>query len=261
VPCQREVPAVAALQREFNDQGLAVIGIDLDDDIDVLEAFRIKYGASYPLAVEDENRMRKAFGIRGCPATAIIDRKGRMVGRIMGGDVDWTSDAARALAKSLLGIGPPAPAPPAARSKPARRSVHLITAVAPDDPKLNEILDEAAASLQAGDSVEILFDAQSVGALRMKAQKAALEEAPFTAAERRRAALRFRIPRSAAPRNQFEYIQQLSKAGAKVLVNANAIHAFGLSDEEIHPIARRIEVTEMEKIVDESDACLNYSHE
>lgn len=238
-----------------------MIGIDLDDDIDVLEAFRVKYGATYPLAVEDENRMRKAFGISGCPSTALVDRNGRMVGRIMGGDVDWTSDAARALARSLLGIGPPASAPEAARARPARKSVHLITAVAPDDPKLNEILDEAAASLEAGDSVEILFDAQSVGALRMKADKAALGEAPFTAAERRAAARRLRVKQSAAPHNQFEYIQRLAKAGAKVLVNANAIHAFGLTDEEIHPIARRIEVREMEKIVDESDACLNYSHE
>jgi hypothetical protein len=261
VPCQREVPAVAALQREFNDQGLAVIGIDLDDDKDYLEAFRVKYGATFPLAVEDEDRMRKTFGIRGCPSTALVDRNGRMVGRIIGGDVDWTSGAARTLAKSLLGIGKASSGPAAARSKPSRKSVHLITAVAPDDPKLNEILDEAAAALKAGDRVEILFDAQSVGALRMKAHKAALEEAPFTNSERRIAARRLGVPLSAAPRNQFEYIQRLAKAGAKVLVNANAVHAFGLADEEIHPIAKRIEVTEMEKIVDESDACLNYSHE
>ena len=36
-----------------------------------------------------------------------------------------------------------------------------MTAVAPNDAKLNEILDEAAASLKAGDEVKILFDAQS----------------------------------------------------------------------------------------------------
>ena len=82
-----------------------MIAVDLDDDRDSLEAFRDKYGTSYPVAVEEEDRMRKAFGIPGCPATVLIDRRGRMVGRATGGDGDWTSDAARALTKSLLGIG------------------------------------------------------------------------------------------------------------------------------------------------------------
>ena len=204
--------------------------------------------------------MRKAFGVRGCPATVIIDRKGRMVGRAGGGDGDWTSDAARALARSLLGARM-ASGPAPARKRQARKSVHLMTAVAPNDTKLNEILDEAAAALKAGDEVKILFDAQSVGALRMNAQKTPLEEAPFTDAQRRAAARRLGVPQSAAPRNQLDYIQLLAKAGAKVLVNENAVHAFGLADDEIHPIAKRVSVEDMERIVDDSDACLNYSRE
>jgi len=44
-------------------------------------------------------------------------------------------------------------------------------------------------------------------------------------------------------------------------VNENAIHAFGLAEGEIHPVATRVSVQDMEKIVDESDACLNYSRE
>ena len=204
--------------------------------------------------------MRKAFGVQGCPATVIIDRKGRMVGRAGGGDGDWTSDAARALARSLLGARM-ASGPAPARKRQARKSVHLMTAVAPNDTKLNEILDEAAAALKAGDEVKILFDAQSVGALRMNAQKTPLQDAPFTDAQRRAAARRLGVPQSAAPRNQLDYIQLLAKAGAKVLVNENAVHAFGLADDEIHPIAKRISVEDMERIVDDSDACLNYSRE
>ena len=204
--------------------------------------------------------MRKAFGVQGCPATVIIDRKGRMVGRAGGGDGDWTSDAARALARSLLGARM-ASGPAPARKRQARKSVHLMTAVAPNDTKLNEILDEAAAALKAGDVVKILFDAQSVGALRMNAQKTPLQDAPFTDAQRRAAARRLGVPQSAAPRNQLDYIQLLAKAGAKVLVNENAVHAFGLADDEIHPIAKRVSVEDMERIVDDSDACLNYSRE
>jgi len=265
VPCQREVPAVAALQREFNAEGLAMIGIDLDDDRAALEAFGDKFGSSFPIAVEDEDRMNKAFGVRGCPATVIIDRKGRMVGRVGGGEGDWTSEAARALVRSLLGIRPAAAAAvrpvSAASRKQARKSVHLVSAVMPNDAKLNDILDQASDSLKAGDEVVILFDGPSVGALRMNMQKTPLEGAAFTSKQRDVVARRLGVPQSAAPRNQFEYIQQLAKAGAKVLVNANAIHAFGLADDEIHPLAKRIQVEEMEKMVDESDACLTYNRE
>src|SRR2546427_760520 len=129
-----------------------MIGIDLDDDRAALEAFGDKFGSSFPIAVEDEDRMNKAFGVRGCPATVI------------------------------------------------------------------------------------LFDGPSVGALRMNMQKTPLEGAAFTSKQRDVVARRLGVPQSAAPRNQFEYIQQLAKAGAKVLVNANAIHAFGLADDEIHPL-------------------------
>ena len=237
-----------------------MIAVDLDDDRAALDAFRDKYGTSFPVAVENDDRMRKAFGVQGCPATVIIDRKGRMVGRAGGGDGDWTSDAARALARSLLGARM-ASGPAPARKRQARKSVHLMTAVAPNDTKLNEILDEAAAALKAGDEVKILFDAQSVGALRMNAQKTPLQDAPFTDAQRRAAARRLGVPQSAAPRNQLDYIQLLAKAGAKVLVNENAVHAFGLADDEIHPIAKRVSVEDMERIVDDSDACLNYSRE
>lgn len=237
-----------------------MIGVDLEEDSADAEAFGKQYGISFPLAVEDEDRAKKNFGVLGCPNTVVIDRKGRMVGR-GGGEGDWSSESARALVRSLLGIQQAPSAPAAAGSKKARKAVHLVSAVMPNDSKLNEMLDEAADSLKAGDEVTILFDAQSVGALRSSAQKTPLEGAEFTSKQRSALASRLGVAKSAAPRNQFEYVQQLAKAGAKVLVNSNAIRALGLADGEIHAIAKRVSVGEMEKIVDESDACYTYTHD
>jgi len=239
---------------------LAVIGVDLEEDPADAAAFGKQNNLSFPLAAEDEDRANKEFGVLGCPNTVVIDRNGRIVGR-GAGEGDWSSDAARALVRSLLGIRPAAPAPPVADSKQARKAVHLVSSVVPNDPKLNEMLGEAADSLKAGDAVSILFDGQSVGALRTSAKKTPLEGTAFTSKQRSAAASRLGVATSAAPRNQLEYIQQLAKAGAKVLVNSNAIHALGLADGEIHSIAKRVSVGEMEKIVDESDACYTYSHD
>jgi len=240
-----------------------MIAVDFGDEPDDVEAFGERYDIPFPLAIEDQDRAKKMFGILGCPSTVLIDRKGRIVGR-GAGEGNWTGESARALVRSLLGIREApgsASAPTPAAAKKARKAVHLISAVIPNDAKLNEILDEASAALEAGDEVSILFDGQSVGALRTHAQKTPLESAEFTRKQRSTLAKRLGASPSTAPRNQLEYIQQLANAGAKVLVNVNAIRALGLADGEIHPIAKRVSVGEMEKIVDESDACYTYNHE
>ena len=252
---------MAALQREFKEQGLAMIGVDLGDEPDDIEELKHRHGLSFPIAVEDLDQAQKMFGILSCPATVLIDRKGYMVGRAAG-EGDWTSESARTLVRSLLGVTHPAgSAPAAAQTRQARKAVHLVSAVRPNDPTLNEMLGEAADALKAGDEVVILFDGQSVGALRTSASKTPLESAAFAPKQRTALAKRLAISEAAAPLNQFEYIQRLQKAGAKVLVNRNAIRALGLSDAEIHPIAKRISLDEMEQLVDESDACYTYTHD
>src|SRR5262249_27840912 len=159
-----------------------------------------------------------------CPATVLIDRKGRIVGR-SNGEGDWTGESARAAVRTLLGIAPGPSAVSVAPTKRARKAVHLVSAVAPNDSKLIEILNEAADSLKVGDEVVILFDGRSVGALRTSGPKIPLEDVPFTKKQRRAVAQRLGVSESSAPRNQFEYIQHLAKLGAKVLVNTNAMRA------------------------------------
>ena len=237
-----------------------MIAIDLGDAPPDIEDFRARYRISVPIGVMDADQAKRVFGVLGCPATVLIDKKGRMVGR-SAGDGDWTGESARAVVRSLLGIQQQTPALALTDAKQARKSVHLVSAVVPNDPKLSEILDEAADALKAGDQVAILFDDQSIGALRISAQKTGLEAAPFTDRQRSILAKRLGVPKSAAPRNQLEYIQHLANAGAEVLVNANAMRVFGLSDAEIHPIAKRVSVGQMEQIVDDSDACYTYQHD
>jgi hypothetical protein len=185
-----------------------------------------------------------------------------MVGRILG-ERDWASDAARGLVRALLeGRRPPAQgAGRSAASAPSRRLVQLASAITPGDPAWIELLDEALSSLKERDELVILFDGPSVGALRMNArtEKTPLESATFTQRERRAAAKRLGLSYATAPRNPLEYIQQLARAGAKVFIHRSAIRLYGLSDEEIHPVAKPVSTRQVERIIDESDACYSYS--
>ncbi len=58
-----------------------MIGVDFGDEPADVEAFGERYDIPFPLAIEDQDRAKKMFGILGCPSTVLIDRKGRIVGR------------------------------------------------------------------------------------------------------------------------------------------------------------------------------------
>ncbi len=244
-----------------------MIGVHLEDDAKNVESFGKRFGISFPLALESDERAKELFGIAGCPGAVLIAREGRIVGRIFGGR-KWASEPGRRLLRSLL-KGPEAVAGQEARIlagakasvKKLHKAVHLVSAVKPNDPEFTKVLDDAAASLKAGDEVVILFDGQSVGALRMnpqKGQKTPLEETGFTSKEKRALAKRLGVRSSAAPRNQLEYVQHLARAGAKVFANSKSVRLSGLANEEIHPIAKPVPMAQIEELVDQSDGCYIY---
>ncbi len=240
-----------------------MIGVFLEEDADDVQAFGKQFGIPFPVVAEGMERGKKMFGILGCPSAVLIDRGGSIIGRIVG-DRDWRGEAARSLFRSLLGVSAPPAAQKALALPPPRRlhkAVHLVSAIRSNDRELTRILDEAASSLKSGDEVVILFDGQSVGALRMNARKqkkTPLEETPFATGERRALATRLGVCYSAAPRNQLEYVRHLARGGANVFVNLNSIRALGLENDEVHPLAKRVTLSEMAKMVDESDACFTY---
>lgn len=254
---------MAALDREFNPKGVAMIGVHLEDDAQAVEAFGKEFGISFPLALQSTADAKRLFGILGCPAAVLIDRKGRIVGRLAG-ERKWKTDPARRLLRALLDGREPLAARSAripAGAKKLHKAVHLVKPVSPNDPELTTILDEAMASLEAGDEVVILFDGQSVGALRMNPRtgnQTPLEAKGFTRKERQALAKRLRVRYSAAPRNQLEYVLRLARAGAKVFANSQAIRLSGLANDEIHPIAKSVPMPQMEELVDQSDACYIY---
>lgn len=137
---------------------------------------------------------------------------------------------------------------------------HVVCFLAIDahDPKLMEALDEGVNTLRGGSKTVVLFDAQSVPWLRVhpgRENKTLLHDAEIEDQLRVQLAKRLGVPLSKAPRNYFEYVQYLANAGAKVVVNRDAMLQFGLKDDEIHPIAARLPLAQVETIFDESDYC------
>lgn len=97
----REAPAKAALHREFNAQGLEVIGVNLGEDRDTVLKFAKQMAIPFRLLLDEEGESPRLFGLWAHPNTVLIDRNGRVVGLVRG-ERDWQSPAARRLVRQLL---------------------------------------------------------------------------------------------------------------------------------------------------------------
>ena len=90
-----------ALYREFNADGLVVVGVNLRESREAVRAFAQEFGITFPLLLDSEGHSPKLFGLWGHPNTVLIDRQGRVVGLVRG-ERDWQSEAARRLVRELL---------------------------------------------------------------------------------------------------------------------------------------------------------------
>jgi cytochrome c biogenesis protein CcmG, thiol:disulfide interchange protein DsbE len=82
-PCKEETPALQAAYQTFGDQGLVIIGIDLANQertgaegADDVRAFAARYGVTYPIALDVEGEVARAFQIYPIPTSFFIDPNG-----------------------------------------------------------------------------------------------------------------------------------------------------------------------------------------
>ena len=83
-PCRFEIPAFVELQNRYGAQGLAVIGISMDDGPDPVVEFYRQFKMNYPVAVGNERLGELYGGILGLPTTFLIGRDGRIYAKHVG---------------------------------------------------------------------------------------------------------------------------------------------------------------------------------
>jgi peroxiredoxin len=82
-PCKDETPALQSAYRQLGDQGLVIIGIDLNNQersgaegTSDVRAFTERYGVTYPIAMDVAGEMARAFQIYPIPTSFFIDPDG-----------------------------------------------------------------------------------------------------------------------------------------------------------------------------------------
>jgi len=102
VPCRKEMPAIEALYQRYKDRGLEVVAISLDKLAAApVEAFVKEVGVTYRVALDPSWATARTYGVRGLPATFLIDRAGNVVMRELG-ERDWMEEAKQQAVEGLL---------------------------------------------------------------------------------------------------------------------------------------------------------------
>jgi peroxiredoxin len=87
--CRYELPAWKQLSDELRDEGLRIVTVALDDDVDRVRHFAQQ---GIPTAVDTEHRLSDLFGVVNVPSTVWLDEAGRVVKppTIAPGDDQWS---------------------------------------------------------------------------------------------------------------------------------------------------------------------------
>lgn len=104
--CRGEFPLLARLQRDFEGDGLVVLGVSVDGlkgEGDV-KSFLKTVDVNFPILMDIDGSVSDEYGSYGVPESILIDSKG-VIARRFEGIVDWNSKNVRELVKSLFENG------------------------------------------------------------------------------------------------------------------------------------------------------------
>lgn len=84
-PCRIEIPWFVDMEREFKDEGFAVIGVSMDEDgWEVVKPFIRDLKVNYRMVLGTEELAQLYSGVQALPTSFVIDRAGRIASVHMG---------------------------------------------------------------------------------------------------------------------------------------------------------------------------------
>lgn len=75
-PCRAESPAYALFSKSAAANGVDITAIDRAESPPQIEAYRQKYGLTFPYLIDGGNDTRDVLGARAMPVTIVIDARG-----------------------------------------------------------------------------------------------------------------------------------------------------------------------------------------
>lgn len=101
-PCVDESPSLQKFAEQMRDQGVEVIGISVDQDPVALQNFIDRFGLTFTIGRDPNQKLAHRYGTFQYPETYIVDREGRVAEKIIGA-IDWQDPRIISFVGSLTG--------------------------------------------------------------------------------------------------------------------------------------------------------------
>ncbi len=87
-PCEDEMPAMDRLYRALSPEGFEMLAVSVDEESELVAAFRQRLGVSFPILLDPAQNVARAYQTTGFPESLLIDQEGMIVERYIG-PRDW----------------------------------------------------------------------------------------------------------------------------------------------------------------------------
>jgi cytochrome c biogenesis protein CcmG, thiol:disulfide interchange protein DsbE len=104
-PCREEMPSMEALGHQTDPEQLKILALSVDDSWASVNEFMRQAGLALPVYADFDKRISSQYGTFKFPETYIVDRKGKVVLKVIGA-TDWTAPTMIAYLQKLLAESP-----------------------------------------------------------------------------------------------------------------------------------------------------------
>jgi peroxiredoxin len=87
-PCRKEIPAMNRALAILNDENIAMLGINVGDQQEAIEAFSEDFPMDFTVLMDKTGAVSQHWQVIGFPTTFIINSQGEIVHRLVG-DREW----------------------------------------------------------------------------------------------------------------------------------------------------------------------------
>lgn len=84
-PCAEEMPAIQEQYALWKEKGVAVLGVNLDEETITVQSFIKQNKVTFPILFDEKLRITRKYGVNSYPTTFFINRQGRIEEIAVGG--------------------------------------------------------------------------------------------------------------------------------------------------------------------------------
>ncbi|WP_342512305.1 thiol-disulfide oxidoreductase ResA [Sporosarcina sp. FSL K6-1522] len=77
-PCKKEMPYMENQHKAFEEKGVRILAVNIQESDLKVKAFRDQYGLTFPIAIDKDKSVLEAYNVIPLPTTFLIDKDGKI---------------------------------------------------------------------------------------------------------------------------------------------------------------------------------------